>query len=318
MTRHNPLYSALKRLREAGGKLPASALTPHQREALTRFGQQTRSVQRTASGRGDQFKVVEPVTVEQHWRTLCPVEPDAVEESWPDRSRNLARHRDSKLGTAQHTQLFAVLKAVSPISTAAALRLQEESVPPEISTFTPPPILWQNSATELDLQQATRAYGVGALALTPNDDWQSSQPLWLIENQALFERTDWFPATESAATLLYYAGQLPTRLVEWLARRPRTPDLVLFADYDGVGMSNFARLYAQLEGRCRIWLMPEWRTKLSRFGNSELWRKTRPDFEQAMSRLASHPPTPSLSEALQLMNSMQQQGLALEQEAVWL
>lgn len=299
MARKNPLYSALKRLREADGNLPASALTPRQKQELDLFGQQTRSVQRVASGRGDSFRIVESTVVEKHWQALCPSELEALSDLLPDRAKNIAGYRDSKLGTTRHEQTAVLLKATAN-----------------------EPITWYNGEAQLDLNKATQDFGAAALALMAEDRWLSDQPLWLIENQLLFDRTDWFPANEAPASLLYYAGQVPNLLIDWLATTQRTPDLVLFPDYDGVGFLNFARLHTRLEGRCRFWLMPNWRDRLASFGNTELWRKTRGDFEQAYATLSSplaHSyKNSSQEQVLDLMHAMRHQGLALEQESVWL
>ena len=130
-----------------------------------------------------------------------------------------------------------------------------------------------------------------------------------MENQALFDRTDWLPAN-TVATLLYYGGQLDGRLLAWLAGRPRARRIVHFADYDGVGLANFARLHALLGDACECWLMPDWSDKLARYGSNRLWRDTLREFTAAAARLPDY--------LLPLTRQMQQSGLALEQEAVWL
>ena len=52
------------------------------------------------------------------------------------------------------------------------------------------------------------------------DDWHTAAPLWLIENQALFDDTSWLPAG-AGGTLCYYSGQLSGLLLNWLAERPQ-------------------------------------------------------------------------------------------------
>lgn len=130
-----------------------------------------------------------------------------------------------------------------------------------------------------------------------------------MENQALFDRTDWLP-TGTQATLLYYGGQLDGRLLAWLGQRPRASRVVLFPDYDGVGLSNFARLHAQLGEACECWLMPDWQSKPAHYGNQKLWRDTLQEFTNAVTQLPDY-----LSP---LTEQMRRSGVALEQEAVWL
>ena len=93
----------------------------------------------------------------------------------------------------------------------------------------------------LDLTQATSTAGAGVLAISEEDYWRSDQPLWVVENQALFDRLDWLPPGSHGA-VAYYAGQMPGRLLRWLARQPRASEVIMFPDYDGVGLLNYAKL----------------------------------------------------------------------------
>ena len=56
--------------------------------------------------------------------------------------------------------------------------------------------------------------------------------------------------------------------------------------------------------------MPQWETKLARYGSVQLWRDTLRHFTTTVAQLPV-----SVSE---LTEQMQHLGLALEQEAVWL
>lgn len=172
-------------------------------------------------------------------------------------------------------------------------------------------MVWQNprQQLELPLSQLSRDFGATSLRLDANDHWHSPQPLWLIENQALFDQTNWLPA-DTRATLLFYSGQLDGRLLSWLANRPRASQILHFPDYDGVGLANFARLYARLGDSCQYWLMPNWSSKLARYGNPKLWRDSLRDFELCCGQLPDY--------LAPLTQQMHQSGLALEQEAIWL
>lgn len=281
-----PLRAALLKL-QGKGSVPASQFTTAQRSALDRFARQTGAVSCQRQGRGDRYCICDLPLFDAHLAELSPQVAHSVAEQVPLRAQHIAHARDSKARRHQHSSYYPLLKAVG------------ESV------------MWRNGASGvvLPLEAFTRDFGAAAFRIEPDDAWHTDQALWLLENQALFDRTDWLPEGTSA-TLLYYGGQLDGRLLSWLAKRPRANRVVLFPDYDGVGLANFARLYAMLDGACECWLMPEWESKLARYGSKQLWRDTLRHFTGAVAQL------PDCLSALTVQ--MQKFGLALEQEAVWL
>ncbi len=161
----------------------------------------------------------------------------------------------------------------------------------------------------LALGQTTLDCGAAVLQISPQDDWYGDGELWLVENQALFDQLDWLPHS-TGVSVAYYKGQVPGRLLDWLATRPRSPQVIHFPDYDGVGLANFTRLNKALQGDVDFWLMPDWQTKLCQFGSNELWRNTYRDFAATFEIL------PQVVRPLAEL--MQRHGLALEQESVWL
>jgi len=212
-----------------------------------------------------------------------PAMPDAT---LPRRTRRLALSRDSKTGRHHHNRYYPLLKFVGDS------------------------IKWCNGdGTTLPLSELTHNFGAATLSLEHGDAWNTEQPLWLTENQALFDRIDWLPKGTSA-TLLYYGGYIHGRLLAWLCQRRRASHIILFPDYDGVGLSLYARLHQKLGNSCEFWLMPQWEQKLARYGNARLWHKTSHLFTAVA---ASLPPS-----VRKLAEQMQRQELALEQEAVWL
>jgi len=270
----------------ANGPVPASHFSPTQRSALDRFARQTGAVQCQRQGRGDVYRICEAGVFDAHIRALSPQIETPVDAALPRRARHLAHTRDSKAGRHHHNRHYPLLKSVG------------ESV------------TWCNGEdTTLPLSELTRDFGAATLGLESDDDWHTGQPLWLIENQALFDRVDWLPE-KTSATLLYYGGQIDGRLLTWLCQRRRASLVVLFSDYDGVGLSLYARLHQKLGDSCEFWMMPHWQRKLERYGNAQLWRKTLHIFTGIAASLP--PPVRGLAE------QMQRQGLALEQEAVWL
>jgi len=305
MSKHeNALRTALLRL-NGQNPLPVSAFTPAQRRALERFGQQTGAVQFLARGSGGSYRISNPAVFALHLRTLSPeafvspcqasqdeepashdAEPASHGADLPSRAHNIGHRRDSKAGRHAHDAGYVLLKATGPLD-------------------------WHAPTRDLHLPLAahTRDFGAACLRITPDDDWHTGAPLWLIENQALFDRTDWLPPGP-AVTLLYYNGQLSDLLVRWLAARPRGSRLIHFPDYDGIGLANFARLHAQLGDACHFWLMPGWADSLQRYGSHALWLRTLDPFLRVRPDLPSH--------LAPLLTQMELNGLALEQEAVWL
>lgn len=280
------LRAALLKLR---GKSPlaASQFTPAQRSALDLFARQTGAVNCQRQGRGDAYSVCDQAVFEAHVTGLSPLVEPSIAEQLPLRAQHVAHARDSKARRHQHGSYYPLLKAVGDA------------------------VSWRESGqgAELQLSALTCNFGAATICIEPCDAWHTEQALWLVENQALFDRTDWLPEG-TQATLLYYGGQLDGRLLSWLGQRPRASRVILFPDYDGVGLGNFARLCGTLGDACDFWLMPHWERKLTRFGSVQLWRDTLRHFASALEHLP-----PSLRE---LTEQMQHLGLALEQEAVWL
>jgi len=66
----------------------------------------------------------------------------------------------------------------------------------------------------------------------------------------------------------------------------------------------------------QFYWLPDWEIKLAKFGNSDVWQKTRIQFENALNKLADL--NAETAEFNLLARLSQQYGKALEQEAIWL
>lgn len=292
------LHAALFRLLEtANGQLPSSLLTQSQRKALNEFCIQTRSVSQVPRGRGSIYQVALREVVERHLSEMAPLAlaDQAFLSSLPQRASNIGLSRSSKGGQHSHDLHYLLLRAAGA-----------------------GPAIWKREdGASIDIQQAVRQQGAAVLTIGDSslDDWVSDTPLWLVENQALFDRLDWLPETLTA-TVAWYSGHLRNNLLHWLAQRPRASSITLFPDYDGVGLQNYARLVQRTQQPVEFWLMPDWETKLKRFGNNRLWQDTASDFQAAITTLLPRlqPDAPLRA----MINRMQSLGLALEQEAIWL
>ncbi len=280
------LRAALTKL-HGSGILPASQFTATQREALDRFARQTGAVRSQRQGRGEVYRVVNPVLFATHFSALSPDVEASAAQQLPLRSRHIARACNSKAGTHQHEHYYLLVKAIGD------------------------DVVWRESHRRIDLplSRATLDFGAATLKVEASDAWMTEHDLWLVENQALFDRTDWLPEN-TKATVAYYGGQLNRILLSWLGSQARAGQVMHFPDYDGTGLANFSRLHAVLGDACHFWLMPDWSEKLDRYGSVQLWRDTLRDFTSASQHLPEY--------LAPLTRQIQRTGRALEQEAVWL
>lgn len=280
------LLAALAKL-HAEPELPASQFTAAQRSVLDRFARQTGAVRSQRQGRGENYRIVDPALFATHFSALSPDVEAGAALQIPLRARHIARARDSKAGVHQHEHYYLLIKAVGDS------------------------VVWRENhrGIELPLSRATIDFGAATLMVDANDAWATEQDLWLVENQALFDRTDWLPGN-TQATVAYYGGQLNGILLNWLGSRARAGQVMHFPDYDGTGLANFSRLHTVLGDACHFWLMPDWSEKLDRYGSAKLWRDTLRDFTSVRQRLPEF--------LMPLTRQMLQTGRALEQEAVWL
>ncbi len=290
------LISALQKLHKAPqGQASGSQFTNDQRKALDTFIQQTRALSCITSGRGVVYRILQLEVLEQHIRSLSPSYFDAMPDSLPNRASNIGQFRDSKVSHARHNTYYLLMKAMG------------ES------------IVWKNTTDTLNLSECCDRFGVGTIEIDTKDSWHSDQTLWLVENQAVFDRIDWLPeGTE--ASIHWYRGHLNTNLLDWLSTKERASSIVLFPDYDGVGLQNFVRLHQRVGNQCSLWLMPDWEAKLKRYGSNDIWRNTHSDVQAAaayLSRLTQE--STAQGESIEvLLHSLRTNGLALEQETVWL
>ena len=293
------LAAALAKLLEGEGSAQtqtcrASAFTAAQRLALEDLGRRTGALRVRLEGRGSVYQVVNLEILTSHLQNLRPQHADEIDLTIPNRAANIAQSRSSKGRAHGHDLHYLLIKSISD------------------------GVVWQDRSKKaghvFQLTEATQTAGAGVLAIREEDDWVSNEPLWLVENQALFDRLDWLPSG-SHGTVAYYAGQLPGRLLNWLAHRPRAPQVIIFPDYDGVGLLNYARLLEVCRSPCSFWLMPDWQSLLKKYGSNVVWQNTQSNFESACPRLrAAHAP----EAVLELCRELSKQGLALEHESVWL
>lgn len=285
------LADALGKLLAGQGSAAATLFTPAQRRELDAFARQTGAVRRLTQGRGASYQLSDTGLAQAHLDALRPVAAAQLDPLLPVRANLIARTRNSKGGSHGHGVGYLLLKAAGP------------------------DVTWQRGdGVSIDISGATQSAGVAGLAIAPADGWHSAQPVWLVENQALFDRLDWLPAG-AHGSVVYYGGQLSNLLLDWLAQRSRTAKIMFFPDYDGVGLLNYCRLVDKAMSECEFWLMPGWLDLLRKYGSNSVWQNTSKEFNAALVRLEQRGMPPELD---QLCRALSLHGLALEHEAVWL
>lgn len=289
----NALTEALKRLLDSGEALTASAFTPNQRKLLEQFALSTRQINIGKQGRGTLYRVVDRTSLTAYIQQQQPLAENELPDAIPVRGKNIGTHRGSKKGKSGHEYCYLLIKAWDSQA------------------------IWQHAGNTLNPAELTENFGAAALQISRDTDWTSNRSLLLVENQALFDCCDWLPEGYNGS-LAYYAGQLSEILLQWLAAEKRTEEVILFPDYDGIGMANYVRLLCTLQPATRLhfYWMPDWQDKIARFGNQDVWLKSRVQFEAAIAKLEAMRALTGDFKKLAALS--QHHGKALEQEAIWL
>lgn len=287
------LSEALKCLLNSDQPLTASSFTPSQRIHLDQFSRETRLIERNSQGRGTVYKVIDRHSLVSYLRQLHPLDDESLLMELPARSRNIGKDRNSKTGQTSHESCYLLMKAWDAN------------------------VVWESEKTIMFPSELTERFGVAALRIGAGQGWQCNSPLLLVENQALFDRCDWLPLNFKGC-LAYYAGHLSDLLLLWFSAQKRSENVILFPDYDGIGLSNYVRLLDALhpETTLHFYWLPNWEDKLVIFGNSDTWSKSRVHFENAIAKLSAK--NALNDDFIKLARLSQHHGKALEQESIWL
>jgi hypothetical protein len=270
-----------------------SRFTKNQQQYLNNLIKQTGIISLTKQGNGFVYQVINISGLQSHLTHLQPLAESELSLDLPQRSRNIGLYKNSKQRNAEHEFCYLLLKAVGDN------------------------IYWFNDEYKINISEQTHRQGVSSLMVQLSDDWQSQTPLFLVENQNLFDRLDWLPVNFKGS-VIYYGGNMKKRLLKWLSYKIRASELILFADYDGVGFSNFLSLYQAVKNQqsCQFYLMPDWQDKLTLFGDSKIWQDNLAIFNNTIHSLDKM--NALTNEMIDLVSTMQTLGKGLEQEAVWL
>ncbi|MFM8341894.1 MAG: hypothetical protein ACKN9F_06705 [Methylomonas sp.] len=287
------LSLAIKRLLDSEQPLKQSEFSIPVRKQLDEFALRTRQIEVMREGRSTVYRILNRAALQNYYQQLHPIDPSDLFEDLPNRSRNIGVNRNSKKGRSGHETYYLLMKA------------WDEDV------------VWQNGQHTLPVATLTHQFGAAVLQINTDQAWLCNRPLLLVENQALFDRPDWLEF-DFDGCLIYYAGQISDWVLKWFAILPRSQQLVLFPDYDGIGLSNYLRLAETLpkSTALKFFWRSDWQRKLVEFGDAEIWANTRTQFENAFTKLDNLGLADECFRELAFL--AQRHGKSLEQESIWL
>lgn len=267
-------------------EVPYSQIPNSVKKRLQEWGNSTGaiSLERAKVGAGRIFRLLNQRIVEKEIKSIDPgLDICSLSSS---RLRNLAVNKDTKAGRTTLECFYFLCKAIG------------ESL----------------VINEINVSAVTKALGCFALSVKENSEGIiCNGDLILVENQQLLDNLNWVPSNFKGI-ILYYAGNLSSRLRSWIKRSLFT-NIIHFPDYDAVGISNFANLLEDVPNAKWFWI-PGWKEKLAKYGCKELRKKGNQDsmFENLWNRFKENG-FPD-SELENLMIEIRKQGKMLEQEAV--
>ncbi len=111
-----------------------------------------------------------------------------------------------------------------------------------------------DSNANISVSDISDKTGVAAIAIEPDDDWYSNEPIAFVENDFCLWNCERFPLPEAVASVIAYHGMADSRLIDWLSFRPRAPKVFWCPDYDYVGLGNYVRASAKAD--IELWVPP--------------------------------------------------------------
>ncbi|WP_173383696.1 hypothetical protein [Fibrobacter succinogenes] len=264
-------------------EIPFSSVAQSLRKELEVWSERKGCISVQKVGKGKIFKVVDEKSLEWEINRLAP-KNDL--ENLPARVQNLAKNSNTKAGQTSLDFSYFLCKAVGG------------------DVF----------VDGVDVSEITKS--LGCFALPVGDDSKGIKcngSLLLVENQQLLDDLRWVPA-DFKGIILYYAGNLSARLRAWL-KKCSFVSVILFPDYDAVGINNYANLVEMLPDARWYWI-DDWKNKLIEHGCGELRKKGNQDtlFENLWSRFKEKGFPDEKLESL--MTEIRRQGKMLEQEVV--
>lgn len=270
--------------------VPSSAFTAAQRKQLEGTPLQNGAIRLVKQGRGTKYEVLNLPIFSQLCAEYCDSELTEQQFGLNSRTQNILKSSNSKVGVSTLDKHYLVLKSASA------------------------QCIWRNTSSSavVDVAELCTQLGSASVCITKDDYWQFDGELWFVENQAVFDDLSWLPSSATNLCIVYYAGNLSDKVVKWLAARPRATRVVLFPDYDGVGLENFCRLYDALPNKPDLFIMPGSEELVANYGNAEVWQNSLAKVEARR----DHPALCATSAVASLVQTLFHRGKALEQEVI--
>jgi hypothetical protein len=165
---------------------------------------------------------------------------------------------------------------------------------------------WDNGIETLEVGKLTKSFGVAGLCISENDNWTTNTPVGLIENKEPFFNCDCFWGTPLCSQFIYYKGWLNQKFIDWLQKKKRAPEIIIFPDYDPVGLSNFLKLRNSLGRSVKLAIPQNIEELIQKYGNEKILKNN----VQYISELTNSKNT----QVINIVKIMQKYGRALEQE----
>ena len=103
-------------------------------------------------------------------------------------------------------------------------------------------VFWTHNGVSVNLFKIVQDCGIASLLIKLRDNWQTANPIALVENIDLLVYADqYFKNIEFDGSVLYYGGWISKKTIAWLKTLKNTP-VTIFPDYDPVGLNNYLLL----------------------------------------------------------------------------
>jgi len=129
-------------------------------------------------------------------------------------------------------------------------------------------VSWQNNGAAVNIYKIVQDCGMAAILVRPEDNWQTSDPIALVENMDLLvHATRYFKKINFEGSILYYRGWVSKRTCSWLKTQGKA-HMIMFPDYDLVGLKNYLFLKKKLPN-IKINIPENLSDLLKRYGRAE-------------------------------------------------
>ncbi|MEX0731218.1 MAG: Wadjet anti-phage system protein JetD domain-containing protein [Aquisalimonadaceae bacterium] len=158
------------------------------------------------------------------------------------------------------------------------------------------------------LHAITAAVGAVALVLGRQPECRCRGTVVTVENEDVFHQAE--AMIPEADLVIYTAGRMSARLIEWLARQEQVEQVIHAGDYDPVGIREYLRLKEAMAHHVQLFMPADLETLFARHGDPAILR--RESNQRAMSLVRA-----SLDPAAQKVAALiDHYGAGLEQEVL--